>query len=97
MVMPNALIAFFYAARRRADIAFASQVGDGHICIPLCLGLAAVLNPLKVPAVFTTGLALLVGAAVVHFVCVWLAHGLPKWMGWVLVAAYGGFLAAGFS
>jgi cation:H+ antiporter len=48
MVVPNALLAFFYAARRRADIAYASQVGDGHICIPLCLGLSAVLGPLTV-------------------------------------------------
>jgi len=34
MVLPNALLAFFYAARRRADIVYASQIGDGHICIP---------------------------------------------------------------
>jgi cation:H+ antiporter len=95
MVVPNALLAFYYAARRRADIAFASQVGDGHICIPLCLGVAALLTPLKVPPFFATGLAILVSAAIVHAVCVWLADGLPRWMGWILLLAYGGFLAAG--
>ena len=47
MVLPNALLAFFYAARGRADIAYASQIGDGHICIPLCLGLSGLLNPMR--------------------------------------------------
>jgi cation:H+ antiporter len=95
MVLPNALLAFYYAARRRADIAYASQVGDGHICIPLCVGLAAIVSPLTVPKFFETGLAILIGAAVVHALCVLLADGLPRWMGWPLLAAYAGFVAAG--
>jgi cation:H+ antiporter len=97
MVVPNALLAFFYAARRRADIAYASQVGDGHICIPLCLGLSAVLGPITVPAFFTTGLVLLIGAALVHAVCVLFAEGLPRWMGWPLLAAYAWFVATGLA
>ncbi len=56
MVLPNALIAFYYAAKRRADIAYASQVGDGHICIPLCVGLCALVTPVPVPKFFETGL-----------------------------------------
>lgn len=95
MVLPNAVLAFFYAARRRADIAYASQVGDGHICIPLCLGLAALLNPIAVPAFFTTGLAILAAAALAHALCVLAADGLPRWMGWPLLAGYAWFLAAG--
>ncbi len=95
MVLPNALLAFYYAARRRADIAYASQVGDGHICIPLCLGLSAVLQPLTLPAFFTTAVGLLVGAALVHALCILLANGLPRWMGWPLLAGYAWFLAAG--
>ena len=39
MVLPNALLAFYWGWKRRADIVYSSQVGDGHICIPLCLGL----------------------------------------------------------
>ncbi|MBL9203150.1 MAG: sodium:calcium symporter [Opitutaceae bacterium] len=95
MVLPNAVLAFFYAARRRADIAYASQVGDGHICIPLCLGLAALLNPIAVPAFFATGLGILAAAALAHVFCVLAASGLPRWMGWPLIAGYGWFLAAG--
>jgi len=95
MVVPNALLAFFYAARRRADIAYASQVGDGHICIPLCLGLSALLQPIPVPKFFETGLAILIGAAVIHACCVVLAGGLPRWMGWPLLAAYAWFVGVG--
>ncbi len=95
MVVPNALIAFYYAARRHADITYASQVGDGHICIPLCVGLSAFVAPITVPKFFETGLAILVGAAVVHALCVLMARGLPKWMGWPLLAAYAWFVGAG--
>lgn len=94
MVLPNALIAFYYALRGRADIVYASQVGDGHICIPLCLGLSAVLQPLAVPKFFDLSLAILGGAAVVHLVAV-AAGGLPRWMGWPLLAAWAWFASAG--
>lgn len=97
MVVPNALLAFFYAARRRADIAYASQVGDGHICIPLCLGLAAVLHPIAVPAFFAPGLILLIGAAAVHIGCVLVCGGLPRPLGWALLAGYAWFVASGFA
>ena len=95
MVLPNALLAFYYAARKRADIAYASQVGDGHICIPLCLGLCALVQPLAVPPIFNTGLAILVGAALVHALCIAFARELPRWMGWPLLAAYAWFVGAG--
>ena len=95
MVLPNALLAFFYAARNRADIAYASQVGDGHICIPLCLGLSALLNPMPLPSFFEIGIAILCGAALVHALCVLIVGGLPRWMGWPLLGAYAWFLAAG--
>jgi cation:H+ antiporter len=97
MVVPNALLAFFYASRRRADIAYASQLGDGHICIPLCLGLGALAQPVAVPAFFELGLGILVAAALIHAACVAFAHGLPRWMGWPLLAGYVWFVAAGFA
>jgi cation:H+ antiporter len=97
MVMPNALLAFYYAARRRADIVYASQVGDGHICIPLCIGLSALLHPLPTSPFFTNGLLVLVGAALVHAGCVLAAGGLPRWLGWPLVGAYAWFVVAGLA
>jgi cation:H+ antiporter len=94
MVLPNALIAFYYAAKGRADIVYTSQVGDGHICIPLCLGLSAIWQPMPVPAFFITGLAILIGAAIVHVVCI-SAGSLPRWMGWLLIGAYAWFVGTG--
>ena len=95
MVVPNALLAFFYAARRRADIAYTSQVGDGHICIPLCIGLSALISPVPVPHFFETGLVILISAALLHAGCVLLAGGLPRWMGWPLLTAFAWFVGNG--
>ncbi|MEY4939999.1 MAG: hypothetical protein RIQ93_1734 [Verrucomicrobiota bacterium] len=95
MVLPNALLAFFYAARQRADIVYASQIGDGHICIPLCLGVTAVVQPVATTKAFEHGLAILVAAACAHLICLLFMNGLPRWMGWLLLAAYGWFVAAG--
>lgn len=95
MVLPNALLAFFYASRGRADIAYASQIGDGHICIPLCLGLSALLNPMPIPAFFESAVVILIAAAVMHSACVQFTNGLPRWMGWPLVAGYAWFVGAG--
>lgn len=97
MVMPNALLAFYYAARRRADIVYASQVGDGHICIPLCIGVGALLQPLPVSPFFLSGLGVLVAASVAHAGCIMLAGGLPRWLGWPLVAAYAWFVISGLA
>ena len=95
MVLPNALFAFYYAATRRADIAYASQIGDGHVCIPLCIGLSAMIAPLTVTPFFIQGLAFLIGAALLHVLGVVLGRGLPRWMGWPLLAAYAVFVSLG--
>jgi cation:H+ antiporter len=97
MVIPNALLAFFYAARGRADITYASQVGDGHICIPLCLGLSALLTPMTIPAFFEIGIGILIGAALLHALCLLFSAGLPRWMGWPLLGGYAWFVSAGFA
>ena len=95
MVLPNAILAFYYAARRRADVVYASQIGDGHICIPLCLGLGALVQPLPVPPTFALGLGILVGALAVHATALAVTNGLPRWAGWPLLAAYAWFLGTG--
>ncbi len=95
MVLPNALLAFYYAAKGRADIVYASQIGDGHICIPLCLGLAAIWRPLAIPAFFGTGLLILLCAVLVHGISLLGANGLPRWLAWPLLAGYAWFVVSG--
>ena len=95
MVLPNALLALYYGWRRQPEVVYTSQVGDGHICIPLCIGLFALFHPLKVPAVFLDGVYLLAGATALHLLCVGLFGKLPRLGGFALVAAYGYFLKMG--
>jgi cation:H+ antiporter len=95
MVLPNALLALYWGHKRRADIVYSSQIGDGHICIPLCIGLLAVLVPVSVPAFFGTGLLLMLGAVVYHAFFLMVFGGMPRWAGGVLLAGYGWFLWVG--
>ena len=95
MVMPNAVLALYYGWRRKPEVIYTSQVGDGHICIPLCVGLSALLAPVTLPLFFSIGMALLAGAVVLHFVFVALWGRLPRAVGWTLIGVYGLFLYAG--
>lgn len=97
MVLPNALLAFFYAARRRPEVVYASQVGDGHICIPLGIGLFALIKPLPLPAHATAGLIVLMAGAGLHLLCLLFAGGLPRWMGGLLFAACAAFVLTGWT
>jgi cation:H+ antiporter len=95
MVLPNGMLALYYGWRGNPEIVYTSQVGDGHICIPLCVGIFALYQPFTVPAVFETGMALLFGATILHVVCVMLFGGLPRVMGWLCLIAYSVFLYKG--
>ena len=95
MVLPNAVLAVYWGWKRRADVVYSSQVGDGHICIPLCLGLFALVKPLPVTGFFETGLFVLLGAAAVHGVLLLVTGGLPRWTGAGLMLAYGWFVWVG--
>lgn len=95
MVLPNAVLALYWGWRRRADIVYSSQVGDSHICIPLCLGLFALFKPIPVSEFLNTGLLLLFGAIVAHAVLLVFTGGLPRWAGGILTAAYVWFIWQG--
>ena len=97
MVLPNALLAFYWGWKRRADIVYSSQIGDGHICIPLCLGLCALFAPVAVPGIFLTGLWVLLGATAAHVLLLLVFGGLPRWAGWVFIAGYAWFLYEGLA
>ena len=95
MVLPNALLALYYGAKRRAEVVYASQVGDGHICIPLCVGLYALARPLPIPRFFESGVIILGAALLLHFAFLLTVGRLPRWAGLLLIAAYSWFLYEG--
>jgi cation:H+ antiporter len=95
MVLPNAFIALYYAYLGRQDIVISSQIGDGHICIPMCIGLFAAFNPIQLPASFLMGTYLILGAGIVHFLCIGILGRIPRFVGAGLIGAYGYFIYNG--
>lgn len=95
MVLPNAVLAFYYGWRKQPEVVYTSQVGDAHVSIPLCLGIYALYHPMTLPAFFHTGMLVLLGATLVHLFFVAVFGQLPRVAGLALVAAYGWFLWKG--
>ncbi|MBS0307679.1 MAG: sodium:calcium symporter [Proteobacteria bacterium] len=95
MVVPNALLAIYYAHVGRQDIVVSSQVGDGHICIPMCIGLFALMENIAVPGFLQWGVWIILGAGVLHFLSMMIWGRLPRVVGFVLLAGYGLFLYKG--
>lgn len=94
-VLPNAMLAIYYGWTKRPEIVYTSQVGDGHICIPLCIGVFALFKTITVPNFFQPGVLILLGATIVHFIFIAGFGRLPRFAGILLVAAYGYFIYAG--
>ena len=95
MVVPNAFIALYYGYVGRQDIVVTSQVGDGHICIPMCIGLFALFDTIHIPSFFQIGIYVITGAAVLHFLSIAVIGRLPRLLGVVLLAGYGVFVYSG--
>jgi cation:H+ antiporter len=94
-VLPNGLLAFYYGWKRQPEVVYTSQVGDGHVCIPLCIGIFALYKTIVVPHFFETGVLILGGATLLHLVCIGVLGRLPRILGWVLTVAYLVFLWEG--
>ena len=97
MVLPNAFLALYYARAGRQDIVVSSQIGDGHICIPMCIGLFALFDRIDVPVLFQTGLYIVLGAGAIHFVAITIFGRLPRLLGPLLIGLYGLFIFRGFA
>ena len=78
MVLPNALLAFYYGARNRMDVVYTSQSGDAHICIPLCIGLFAAFRAIPTGAFLQQSLLILMGLCAAHLMLVIVAGRLPR-------------------
>ena len=95
MVLPNAFIALYYSRIGRQDIVLSSQIGDGHICIPMCIGLFAIFNTIQIPSFFQTGMYIILGAGLVHFLSIALFGRIPRFIGFTLLIAYTFFMYKG--
>jgi cation:H+ antiporter len=95
MVLPNAGLALYYGWKRQPEVVYTSQIGDGHICIPLCVGLAALFSPVLMPPFFDTAVLILTAVVVIHAIAVLTVGQLPRFMGWLLTAIYAYFLYVG--
>jgi cation:H+ antiporter len=70
-------------------------VGDSHVSIPLCVGVFALYHPIILMPFFDISIVILLGATLVHFLCVAIFGRLPRFVGYVLIAAYAVFLFKG--
>ncbi|MEI9864041.1 MAG: hypothetical protein WDN00_05710 [Limisphaerales bacterium] len=67
MVLPNALLALYYSWRGQPETVYASQVGDAHVSIPLCIGIYCLYHTLVIGPFFHVAMLILLGATLVHF------------------------------
>jgi cation:H+ antiporter len=95
MVLPNATLAVYYSWRGQPETVYASQVGDSHVSIPLCLGIYALYHTMAMPPFFHVAMFTLLGATLVHIFFVTALGRLPRFAGVALVLAYGYFLWKG--
>ena len=97
MVMPNALLAFYYGSKNRMDVVYTSQSGDAHICIPLCIGLFAVIRPVPTSVFLQQALMILMALCAVHLFFVVVFGRLPRAAAGLFIAAFGYFLWMGLA
>lgn len=95
MVLPNAFLALYYSHIGRQDIVLSSQIGDGHICIPMCIGLFSVFNSIRMPESFQMSAYIILGAGAVIFLSIAATGRIPRVVGVGLTGAYAFFLYNG--
>ena len=92
MVLPNAILACYYAAKRRADIVY--LIPDWrrtHLHSVVHWSNGAGWPDTRAHS-FKPAWRSCLGAALVHVLCITVANGLPRWMGWPSLAGYAWFV-----
>ncbi|HSR87629.1 MAG TPA: hypothetical protein VLL07_01640 [Pontiella sp.] len=97
MVLPNALLAFYYGARNRMDVVYTSQSGDAHICIPLCIGIFASFKSFSTGVFLQQSLLMLMGLCAAHLFFLLVAGRLPRVFAAFFIAAFAVFVWLGAS
>ena len=95
MVLPNAMLAFYYGGRDRMDVVYTSQSGDAHICIPLCIGLFAIFRPIPTEPFLQQSLLILIGLCAAHLLLIATTGRLPKVFAAIFIVLFGAFLWLG--
>ena len=95
MVLPNALLAFYYGRKNRMDVVYTSQSGDAHICIPLCIGIFAAFRAIPSSAFLQQSLLILMGLSLAHLIFVATLGRLPRFAAALFLIAFGYFLWTG--
>jgi len=97
MVLPNALLAFYYGAKNRMDVVYTSQSGDAHICIPLCIGLFAAMQAIPTGVFLQHSLLILMGLCAAHLLLIMMVGRLPRLLAALFIVAFGYFLWTGMA
>ena len=97
MVLPNGILAVYYGLRKQPEVVYASQVGDAHISIPLCVGIFALYRPMAMPPFFEAAIYVLLITTFVHLFCVSLLGRLPRIVGLGLIGVYVWFVWQGLA
>ncbi len=95
MVLPNALLAFYYAAKNRMDVVYTSQSGDAHICIPLCIGIFAAFRAIPSGEFLQRSLLILMGLCIAHLLFIALLGRLPRFFAVLFIMAFAAFVWLG--
>jgi cation:H+ antiporter len=95
MVLPNAVMAFYYGWRGQPETVYASQVGDCHVSIPLCLGVYTMFHTMTFPSSYNIGIWILVISTLMHVFFIVTFGRLPRLFGVALIVAYAFFLVSG--
>jgi len=97
MVLPNAMLAFYYGSKNRMDVVYTSQSGDAHICIPLCIGIFTAFRAIPTGAFLQHSLLILMGLCAAHLLFVIALGRLPRIFAALFLAAFGVFLWLGLA
>jgi cation:H+ antiporter len=89
------VLALYYAWFKQPATVYASQVGDAHVSIPLCLGVFALFHPMGLPPMYHTAMLILLGVTLVHLFFVGVLGKLPWPAGLILVVVFIYFVGTG--
>lgn len=97
MVLPNALLAFYYGAKDRMDVVYTSQSGDAHICVPLCIGMFAAVQEIKMNEFIQQSLLILMLLCVAHLLFISFLGRLPRVFAALFIVAFCYFIWSGIA